>query len=147
MAACFPCAKATHTRSEERTMNVLLPTSLVGSYAQPDWLIDRKRLADRFPPRVRASELWRVAPEFIEEAQDDATTIAIRDQERAGLDIITDGEQRRESYSNRFATALEGVDTDKPGTALSRTGRPIAVPRVVGPIRRPRPVVVRDLAV
>jgi len=125
--------------------HVLLPTSLVGSYAQPDWLIDRKKLANRFPPRVRASELWRVAPEFIEEAQDDATTIAIRDQERAGLDIITDGEQRRESYSNRFATALEGVDTDNPGTALDRSGHPNPVPRIVGKIRRKQPVQVRDV--
>lgn len=125
--------------------NVLLPTSLVGSYAQPDWLIDRKKLADRFPPRVRASELWRVAPEFIEEAQDDATTIAIRDQERAGLDIITDGEQRRESYSNRFATALEGVDIDNPGTALDRSGHPNPVPRIVGKIRHKQPVQVRDV--
>src|SRR5262249_49000843 len=86
----------------------LLPTSLVGSYAQPEWLIDRKKLAGRFPPRVRAKELWRVAPEFLDQAQDDATLLAIRDQERAGLDIITDGEMRRESYSNRFATALDG---------------------------------------
>src|SRR5215467_5471999 len=125
--------------------HVLLPTSLVGSYAQPDWLIDRKKLANRFPPRVRASELWRVAPQFIEEAQDDATTIAIRDQERAGLDIITDGEQRRESYSNRFATALEGVDTDNPGTALDRSGHPNPVPRIVGKIRRKHPVQVRDV--
>jgi 5-methyltetrahydropteroyltriglutamate--homocysteine methyltransferase len=124
---------------------VLLPTSLVGSYAQPDWLIDRKKLANRFPPRVRASELWRVAPEFIEEAQDDATAIAIRDQERAGLDIITDGEQRRESYSNRFATALEGVDTENPGTALDRSGHPNPVPRIVGKIRRKQPVQVRDV--
>jgi len=125
--------------------NVLLPTSLVGSYAQPDWLIDRQKLADRFPPRVRARELWRVAPEFIEEAQDDATTIAIRDQERAGLDIITDGEQRRESYSNRFATVLEGVDIDNPGTALDRSGHPNPVPRIVGKIQRKQPVQVRDV--
>ena len=125
--------------------NLLLPTSLVGSYAQPDWLIDRQKLADRFPPRIRARELWRVAPEFIEEAQDDATTIAIRDQERAGLDIITDGEQRRESYSNRFATALEGVDIDNPGTALDRSGHPNPVPRIVGKIRRKQPVQVRDV--
>src|SRR5262249_24083784 len=140
------CAKANLTRSEGRTMNhVLLPTSLVGSYAQPDWLIDRKKLANRFPPRVRASELWRVAPEVIEEAQDDATTIAIRDQERAGLEIITDGEQRRESYSNRFATALEGIDTDNPGTALDRSGHPNPLPRIVGKIRRKQPVQVRDV--
>jgi len=123
----------------------LLPTSLVGSYAQPDWLIDRKKLAGRFPPRVRARELWRVAPEYLEQAQDDATLLAIRDQERAGLDIITDGEQRRESYSNRFATALEGVDIDNPGTALDRSGHPNPVPRVVGRIRRKHPVEVGDL--
>jgi 5-methyltetrahydropteroyltriglutamate--homocysteine methyltransferase len=125
--------------------DVLLPTSLVGSYAQPEWLIDRKNLAGRFPPRVRAKELWRVAPEFLEQAQDDATLLAIRDQERAGLDIITDGEQRRESYSNRFATALEGVDIDNPGTALDRSGHPNPVPRIVGRIRRTRPVEVRDV--
>jgi 5-methyltetrahydropteroyltriglutamate--homocysteine methyltransferase len=124
---------------------LLLPTSLVGSYAQPDWLIDRQRLAGRFPPRVRARELWRVAPEWLEQAQDDATILAIRDQERAGLDIITDGEMRRESYSNRFATALEGVDVDNPGTALDRSGHPNPVPRIVGPIRRKHPVQVRDL--
>src|ERR1700680_4499590 len=123
----------------------LLPTSLVGSYAQPDWLIDRKKLAGRFPPRVRAKELWRVAPEFLDQAQDDATLLAIREQERAGLDIITDGEIRRESYSNRFATALEGVDIDNPGTALDRSGHPNPVPRVVGKIRRKFPVQVRDL--
>jgi len=123
----------------------LLPTTLVGSYAQPDWLIDRKKLAARFPPRVRAKELWRVAPEWLEQAQDDATLLAIRDQERAGLDIITDGEMRRESYSNRFATALDGVDLDNPGTALDRSGHPNPVPRVVGPIRRRHPVQVRDV--
>src|SRR6266545_5526326 len=124
----------------------LLLTSLVGSYAQPDWLIDRQKLAGRFPPRVRAKELWRVAPEFIDQAQDDATLLAIRDQERAGLDIITDGEMRRESYSNRFATALDGVDIDNPGTALDRSGHPIPVPRVVGRIARRHPVEVRDVA-
>ena len=113
-------------------MSKLFPTTLVGSYAQPDWLIDREKLAGRFPPRVRAKELWRVAPEWLEQAQDDATLLAIRDQERAGLDIITDGEMRRESYSNRFATALEGVDIDNPGTALDRSGHPNPVPRVVG---------------
>jgi 5-methyltetrahydropteroyltriglutamate--homocysteine methyltransferase len=123
----------------------LLPTSLVGSYAQPDWLIDRQKLAARFPPRVRARELWRVAPEWLEQAQNDATILAIRDQERAGLDIITDGEMRRESYSNRFATALEGVDIDNPGTALDRSGHPNPVPRVVGKVRRRHPVQVRDL--
>ena len=123
----------------------LLPTTLVGSYAQPDWLIDRKKLAGRFPPRVRAQELWRVAPEWLEQAQDDATLLAIRDQERAGLDIVTDGEMRRESYSNRFATALDGVDIDDPGTALDRSGHPNPVPRVVGPIRRRHSVQVRDV--
>ncbi len=128
------------------TLHSLLPTSLVGSYAQPDWLIDRDKLAGRFPPRVRAHELWRVAPEWLEQAQDDATILAIRDQERAGLDIITDGEMRRESYSNRFATALEGVDIDNPGTALDRSGHPNPVPRVIGPIRRTRPVEVADVA-
>ena len=125
--------------------DVLLPTSLVGSYAQPDWLIDRQKLAGRFPPRVRARELWRIAPEFLKEAHDDATLLAIRDQERAGLDIITDGEQRRESYSNRFATALEGVDIDNPGTALDRSGHPNPVPRIIGKIRRRQPVEVRDV--
>ena len=122
-----------------------VPTSLVGCYAQPDWLIDRERLRGRFPPRVRATELWRVDPQWLEQAQDDATLLAIRDQERAGLDIITDGEMRRESYSNRFATALDGVDIDNPGTALDRSGHPNPVPRVVGPIERRHPVQVRDV--
>ena len=122
-----------------------IATSLVGSYAQPDWLIDRERLRDRFPPRVRASELWRVDQRYLEEAQDDATRLAIADQERAGLDIVTDGEMRRESYSNRFATALEGVDVANPGTALDRSGHPNPVPRVVGPVSRRHPVQVRDL--
>jgi len=124
---------------------MLFPTSLVGSYPQPEWLIDRKKLAGRFPPRTRAKELWRIAPEYLEEAQEDATILAIRDQERAGLDIITDGEIRRESYSNRFATALDGVDIDNPGTALDRSGHPNLVPRVVGKIRRKHPVEVRDV--
>jgi 5-methyltetrahydropteroyltriglutamate--homocysteine methyltransferase len=124
---------------------MLFPTTLVGSYPQPDWLIDRKKLAGRFPPRIRASELWRVAPEYLQEAQNDATVMAIRAQEDAGLDIITDGEIRRESYSNRFATALSGVDIDNPGTALDRSGHPNPVPRVVGPIKRMRPVEVDDL--
>jgi 5-methyltetrahydropteroyltriglutamate--homocysteine methyltransferase len=123
----------------------LFPTSLVGSYSQPDWLIDREKLAGRLPPRTRAKELWRVAPEWLEQAQDDATILAIRDQERAGLDIITDGEMRRESYSNRFATELEGVDIDNPGTAMDRSGHPNPVPRVVGKVRRKHPVQVRDL--
>jgi 5-methyltetrahydropteroyltriglutamate--homocysteine methyltransferase len=125
--------------------HTLLPTSLVGSYPQPEWLIDRSNLAGRFPPRVRARELWRVDPAHLEEAQDDATIVAIRDQERAGLDIITDGEIRRESYSNRFATALEGVDIDNPGTALDRSGHPNPVPRITGPIRRKHPIAVRDV--
>jgi 5-methyltetrahydropteroyltriglutamate--homocysteine methyltransferase len=123
----------------------LLPTSLVGSYAQPEWLIDRSKLAGRFPPRVRAKELWRIAPEYLAQAQDDATLLAIRAQERAGLDILTDGEIRRESYSNHFATELEGVDLDNPGTALDRSGHPNPVPRITGPIRRPHAVEVADL--
>ncbi len=123
----------------------LFPTTLVGSLPQPEWLIDRQKLAGRFPPRVRARELWRVPEPFLAEAQDDATVLAIRMQEEAGLDIVTDGEIRRESYSNRFATALEGVDLDNPGTALDRSGHPNPVPRVVGPIRRKHAVQVDDL--
>jgi 5-methyltetrahydropteroyltriglutamate--homocysteine methyltransferase len=123
----------------------LLPTTIVGSYPQPEWLIDRSRLASRFPPRVRARELWRVSPEYLEEAQDDATILAIKAQEEAGIDIITDGEMRRESYSNRFATALDGVDIDNPGSALDRSGHPNPVPRVIGPIRRLRAVEVEDV--
>jgi len=125
---------------------MLLPTSLVGSYPQPEWLIDRLRLSKQVP-RVRAEDLWLVAPDKLEAAQDDATILAIRDQERAGLDIITDGEQRRESYSNRFATALDGIDIENPGTTINRSGRPIPVPRIVGPIRRKHAVEVRDLKV
>jgi 5-methyltetrahydropteroyltriglutamate--homocysteine methyltransferase len=124
---------------------MIFPTSLVGSYPQPEWLIDRERLAHRFPPRVRALELWRVDPGHLEQAQEDATLLAIRAQEDAGLDIITDGEMRRESYSNRFATALDGVDVDNPGTALDRSGHPNPVPRITGPIRRRHPVEVADL--
>ena len=123
----------------------VLPTSLVGSYAQPDWLIDRAKLAGRFPPRVRARELWRIEPAHLAEAQDDATVLAIRAQEEAGLDIITDGEMRRESYSNHFATALEGVDIDNPGTALDRSGHPNPVPRIAGPIQRTGPIEVEDV--
>jgi 5-methyltetrahydropteroyltriglutamate--homocysteine methyltransferase len=123
----------------------LLLTSVVGSYPQPDWLVDRALLGGRLPPRTRALEIWRVAPEYLEQAQDDATVLAIRDLERAGIDIITDGEIRRESYSNRFATALDGMDLENPGTALDRTGHPNPVPRVVGPLRRSRPVEVRDV--
>jgi 5-methyltetrahydropteroyltriglutamate--homocysteine methyltransferase len=124
---------------------MLFPTTLVGSYPQPEWLIDRKKLAGRFPPRVRAKELWRIPEPYLAEAQDDATMLAIRAQEQAGLDVITDGEIRRESYSNRFATALEGVDIDNPGSALDRSGHPNPVPRVVGKIRRKHPVEVQDL--
>src|SRR5438093_2008765 len=124
---------------------MLFPTTLVGSYPQPEWLIDRKKLAARFPPRVRAKELWRIPEPLLAEAQQDATLLAIRAQEEAGLDIITDGEIRRESYSNRFATALDGVDVDNPGTAIDRTGHPNPVPRIVGPITRSRPVELRDL--
>jgi 5-methyltetrahydropteroyltriglutamate--homocysteine methyltransferase len=122
----------------------MLPTCLVGSYPQPEWLIDRARLSKQVP-RVRARDLWLIAPDKLEAAQDDATLLAIRDQERAGIDIVSDGEQRRESYSNHFATALDGVDIDNPGTTMSRMGRPIQVPRVTGPIRRQRPVGVRDV--
>ena len=124
---------------------MLFPTTLVGSYPQPEWLIDRKKLAGRFPPRVRAKELWRIPGPLLEEAQNDATVLAIRAQEEAGLDIITDGETRRESYSNRFATALEGVDIDNPGTALDRSGHPNPVPRIVGKVRRKHAVEVADL--
>ena len=124
---------------------MLFPTTLVGSYPQPDWLIDRQRLAGRFPPRVRARELWRVPQPYLEEAQDDATRLAVGDMESAGVDVLTDGEMRRESYSNHFATALDGVDLDRPGVALDRTGHENPVPRIVGPIRRMRPVAVRDV--
>jgi len=124
---------------------MLLPTTLVGSYPQPEWLIDRAKLAGRFPPRVRAKELWRLPEPYLTEAQNDATLIAIRAQEDAGLDIVTDGEIRRESYSNRFATALDGLDLDNPGTALDRSGHPNPVPRITGKIKRRRPVEVQDL--
>jgi 5-methyltetrahydropteroyltriglutamate--homocysteine methyltransferase len=120
-------------------------TTVVGSYPQPEWLIDRERLGDRLPPRVRAAELWRVPAGFLEEAQDDATRIAVRDMELAGVDVVTDGEMRRESYSNHFATALQGVDLDTPGVALDRTGHENPVPRVVGPITRSRPVEARHV--
>jgi 5-methyltetrahydropteroyltriglutamate--homocysteine methyltransferase len=127
------------------SVRILLPTTLVGSYPQPGWLIDRDRLAATMPPRVRLEALWRVAPDFREQAQDDATVLAIRDQERAGIDIVTDGEMRRESYSNRFATALEGVDLDNPGTTISRSGHTVPVPRIVGRIWRRHAVGVRDV--
>ena len=123
----------------------MLTTTVVGSYPQPDWLIDRERLGARLPPRVRARELWRVSEPLLAEAQDDATRLAVQDMERAGVEVVTDGEMRRESYSNRFATALDGVDLDRPGVALDRTGNETPVPRVVGPIRRTRPVEVRDV--
>jgi len=123
----------------------LLQTTLVGSYPQPDWLLDRAKLAKQMPPRVRAWDLWRVAPDFLTEAQDDATIVAIQDQERAGLDILTDGEIRRESYSNLFANALDGLDLDNPGTVISRSGHPVPVPRVVGKLRRKHAVQVRDV--
>jgi 5-methyltetrahydropteroyltriglutamate--homocysteine methyltransferase len=122
-----------------------LVTTVVGSYPQPSWLIDRERLGERLPPRVRARELWRVPEALLEEAQDDATRLAVQDMERAGVDVVSDGEMRRESYSNRFATALDGVDLDDPGVALDRTGHQNPVPRVVGPIRRTRPVELRDV--
>ena len=124
---------------------MLFPTTIVGSYPQPDWLIDREKLAKRFPPRLRAKELWRVPEPWLGEAQDDATLVAIRAQEEAGLDVISDGEIRRESYSNRFATALEGIDIEHPGTTINRSGSPIPVPRVAGPIRRRSAVEVRDV--
>ena len=124
---------------------MLFPTTLVGSYPQPEWLIDHNKLVGRFPPRVRARELWRIPEAFLAEAQNDATMMAIKAQEEAGLDIITDGEMRRESYSNRFATALDGVDIDNPGVGLDRSGHPNPVPRIVGPIRRKHPVEIEDL--
>ena len=123
----------------------LFPSTIVGSYPQPDWLIDRDKLRQQFPPRTRAKELWRIDPAYLAAAQDDATRLAIIDQERAGLDIVTDGEIRRESYSNHFATALNGVDLDNPGQALDRSGEPVFVPRIVGPISRRHAVGVRDV--
>src|ERR671926_237442 len=125
-------------------MKKLLPTTVVGSYPQPNWLIERAKLGSKVP-RVRAPEIWRVPREYVEQAQDDATLLAIRDMEAAGLDIITDGEMRRESYSNRFATALAGVDIDNPGTTINRTGARSVVPRIAAPIKRRVPVEVRDV--
>ncbi|MEE9416090.1 MAG: hypothetical protein V3V01_12470 [Acidimicrobiales bacterium] len=124
----------------------ILPTTLVGSYSQPDWLIDRGRLGERLPARVLAKELWRIPPEQLEEAQNDATVVALRDQERAGIDIVTDGEIRRESYSNRFANALSGIDRENHGTAIDRTGKEVPVPRVSGAIQRERPVEAQHVA-
>jgi 5-methyltetrahydropteroyltriglutamate--homocysteine methyltransferase len=122
-----------------------LPTMIVGSLPQPEWLIDRERLSHQFPPRVRARELWRIPGQFLQEAQDDATLAAVRSQEEAGLDVVTDGEIRRESYSNHFATALDGLDLEHPGTVRNRSGIDIPVPRVTGEIRRPSPVQVEDV--
>jgi 5-methyltetrahydropteroyltriglutamate--homocysteine methyltransferase len=122
-----------------------LLTTVIGSYPQPEWLVDRKNLQSRLPPRIRAREIWRIPEPLLQLAQDDATLLAIRDMERAGVDIISDGEMRRESYSNRFATALDGMDLDNPGVAMDRTGHPNPVPRVVGSIRRLYPVEVRDV--
>ncbi len=124
---------------------MLFPTTIVGSYPQPDWLIDRVKLAGRFPPRVRAKELWRVEEPYLKQAMEDATILAIKAQEDAGLDIITDGEIRRESYSNRIATALEGIDIDNPGVGLDRSGHPNPVPRIVGKIKRVHPIELEDL--
>jgi 5-methyltetrahydropteroyltriglutamate--homocysteine methyltransferase len=132
-------------RERQEVFTMLFPTTIVGSFPQPEWLIDREKLAGRFPPRVRAKELWRIPPQYLEQAQNDATLVAIRAQEEAGLDIVSDGEIRRESYSNRFATALEGVDLDNPGSALDRSGHPNPVPRIVGRIRRKHAVEVQDL--
>ena len=123
----------------------VLPTTVVGSYVQPEWLVDRDNLKGRLPPRVRAREMWRVSEEHLNDAQNDATILAIRDMERAGIDIVTDGEVRRESYSNRVATALGGIDIDKPGTAIDRTGHPNPVPRIAGPIHRKKPIEVDDV--
>jgi 5-methyltetrahydropteroyltriglutamate--homocysteine methyltransferase len=136
---------ATQGRKIDMTGQVLL-TTVVGSYPQPEWLIDRRTLGRGMVPRVRAQELWHIPAEFLEQAQDDATLLAVRAMEQAGVDIITDGEVRRESYSNRFATALDGIDLTQPGTVRGRTGGAVTVPRVVGPIRRTRPVQVRDVA-
>src|SRR6185312_5626552 len=149
-AICFSARNADDRLGERNRwrleVTTLLPTTLVGSYPQPGWLIDRQRLSAVAPPRVRFRDVWRIAPEFLDEAQDDATLLAIRDQERAGIDIVTDGEMRRESYSNRFATALEGVDIDNPGQAPTRTpGRTQPVPRIVGRIRRKHAVEARDV--
>src|SRR5436305_56316 len=140
------CKGRARSRVPSRAVNGLLPTTVVGSYPQPNWLIDRAKLGAKVP-RVRAPEIWRVAPEHLEQAQDDATLIAIRDMERAGIDIISDGEMRRESYSNRFATALQGVDIDKPAMVKARAGVGVetALPRVTGKVRRRDAVEVRDM--
>jgi len=143
-----PAKGSAKSSTERSTRTGLLPTTLVGSYPQPDWLIDRARLLDMVPPRARARELWRISEPYLEQAQDDATILAVRDQERAGIDIVTDGEARRESYSNRFATALEGMDNDNTAKIPARTaGRFQIVPRVVGKLKRKFPVQVRDVAI
>src|SRR5438128_10479617 len=133
-------------RNTPMSASMLLPTTVVGSYPQPDWLLDRESLRQRVPARVRAADLWRIPEPWLERAQDDATIVAIREMERAGVDIISDGEIRRESYSNRFANALDGVDPDRPGKGLNRRGGPDVVPLVLGRIRRSRPIELRDLA-
>jgi len=124
----------------------VITTTVVGSYPQPDWLVDRERFKKNVVPRIRMPEVWRVAAPHLEEAQDDAVRVAVADMERAGIDVITDGEQRRESYFNRFANALGGVDPDRPGSAIARLGRPTPVPRIVGPIERVGPVSVPEAA-
>src|SRR2546423_14732039 len=138
------CKGRARSRVPSRAVNGILPTTVVGSYPQPNWLIDRAKLGSKVP-RVREPELWRVAPEFLEQAQDDATLVAIRDMEQAGIDIITDREMPRESYSNRFATALEGVDIVNPGTTINRSGGQSVVPRIVGSIKRTSAIEVRDV--
>lgn len=143
LCVCRPVSAARYCSTVIR--QPLFPTGVVGSLPQPEWLIDRTKLGSRFPPRVRARELWRPAPQFLRAAQDDATLLAIRGQEDAGIDVVTDGEIRRESYSNHFATALDGVDIDNPGTAFNRTGVPTPVPRVTGPISRPNPIQAEDV--
>ena len=122
----------------------VLPTTVVGSYPQPDWLVDRALLS-KGVPRVRQQAIWRIPEPLLEQAQDDATIVAIREIERAGIDIVSDGEIRRESYSNRFATALDGVDIAQPALITDRYGNQTAVPRVVGRVRRTRPVELRDM--
>ena len=138
-------ARYSVARVPDMNQNILLPTTVVGSYPQPEWLVDRENLAKRTPPRVRAREVWRVVEPWLEQAQDDATIVAIHEMELAGVDIVSDGEIRRESYSNRFANALDGIDRERPGSAISRSGKLDVVPLVSGPVRRIRPIEVRDL--
>jgi 5-methyltetrahydropteroyltriglutamate--homocysteine methyltransferase len=122
----------------------MISTTVVGSYPQPGWLVDREQFTRNAVPRIRRPEIWRVPPPWLEEAQDDAVRVAVADMERAGIDVVSDGEQRRESYFNRFANALGGIDVDRPGSAIARLGRPTPVPRIVGPIERVRPVSVGE---